>query len=158
VFKKTLPIFIFFFLLLAGEAVACFGPKLYVGTGEDAQADLLYALTSLYVKEKTGVETVRTPLEGKDALEELRAERLDLAFAPAGGPQAPELLAVSGYPALISGRRPLEDLQFTTVAPALRKLAALLQPAHLDDLVARVESGAPPAAAARRFLMERGWI
>ena len=156
--NKLFHIVFILLLLLPCGVLACFGPKLYVGTQEGAQADLLYELASLYVKEKTGVETVRVPLEGKDPLAELHAERLDLAFAPAGGEGVTELLAVAGYPVLVSGRRPLEELQFTTVAPALRKLDGLLQPKHLTGLVARVDAGAPPAATARRFLMEQGWI
>lgn len=138
-------------------ASACFGPKLYLGAGADAKADVLFAVVSLYVKEKTGTETVRVSLEGKDPLREIREERVDLALTPAGG-GATVLLHVSGWPGLASGKRPLEDLQFTTVAPALRKLSSLLTPAHLDGILRQVKGGDSPAAAARRFLAAQRWI
>jgi hypothetical protein len=71
---------------------------------------------------------------------------------------AETLLAVPGYPLLVSGARPLTDLQFTTVVPALRKLATLLTPADLQGLAARVAAGEKPLAAARRLFKERRWL
>ncbi len=138
---------------------ACFGPKLYIGAPGTAQGELLFELVALYVKEKTGTESIRVVLEGgTDPLGAIRGEKVDLAFAGhASGPE-PALLQVAGLPLLVSGKRPLEDLQFTTVGPALRKLNTLLQAAEIEALVGQVAQGAPPAAAARKFLMAKRWI
>ena len=67
-------------------------------------------------------------------------------------------LVLPGYPLLLGGSRPFNDLQFTTVVPALRKLAALLTPADLQLLEARVAAGDKPLAAARRLFKERRWL
>ena len=93
-----------------------------------------------------------------DPVAELRAERIDMAFAAAPVAGAETLLAIPGYPLLVSGTRPLTDLQFTTVVPALRKLAALLTANDLLALEARVAAGDKPLAAARRLCMERRWL
>lgn len=143
---------------LALPVDACFGPKLYLGAGSGPEGDLLYALVSLYIKEKTGTETIRVSLEGLDPVEELRTERLDLAFIPTGTPFRPVFLAIPGWSRLAAGRRPLEDLQFTTLSPALGKLDRLLKEEHLRQLQAAVRAGEPPAAAVRRFLVAQGWI
>lgn len=145
--------------LSAGPAVACFGPKLYIGVAAEPRQELLFALVSLYVAEKTGVESekVALPAAAEPAVE-LRAERVDLVFAAKAITSAETLLAVPGYPLLVSGVRPLTDLQFTTVAPAIRKLAALLTPDDLSGLEARVAAGEKPLAAVRRLFKERRWI
>jgi len=145
--------------LTALPAAACFGPKLYVGVAADQRQELLFALVSLYVVEKTGVESERVTLTDRaDPVAELRAERIDMAFAVAPVAGAETLLAIPGYPLLVSGARPLTDLQFTTVVPALRKLAALLTANDLLALEARVAAGDKPLAAARRLCMERRWL
>jgi hypothetical protein len=147
-------------MVLAGApAAACFGPKLYVGVAADPRQELLFALVSLYVVEKTGVESERLPLAaGESPKTALAEERVDLAFCGAPIEGAETLLAVPGYPLLASGPRPLTDLQFTTVAPALRKLATLLTAADLAELEQRVAGGEKPLAATRRLLRERRWL
>lgn len=146
-------------LLSALPAMACFGPKLYLGVAAAPQQELLFAVVTLYVKEKTGVESEAVTLAaGVDPVAELRAERVDMAFVAAPVNGAETLLAVTGYPLLVSGSRPLTDLQFTTVAPALRKLATLLTAADLHTLESRVAAGETPLAAARRLFKERRWI
>lgn len=146
-------------LVQAAPALGCFGPKLYIGSPATAQGDLLFELVALYVKEKTGTESLRVVLkQGDDPLSLLREEKIDLAFAAAAKGAEPALLQVLGLPVLVAGKRPLADLQFTTVAPALRKLETLLLAKELDPLIQQVGQGAPPAATARKFLMAKGWI
>ena len=140
-------------------AAACFGPKLYIGVAAEPRQELLFAAVSLYIQEKTGVECEKVVLApAADPGAELRAERVDLAFAPAVVAGADTLLAIPGYPLLASGTRPLTDLQFTTVAPAVRKLATLLTAGDLAALEARVAAGETPLAAVRRLFKERRWI
>lgn len=140
-------------------AVACFGPKLYLGAAADPRQELMFAVVTLYIKEKTGVESERVTLSpGTDPVTELKAERIDMTFAAAPVAGAETLLAVPGYPLLVSGSRPLTDLQFTTVAPALRKLATQLTPADLNLLETRVAAGEKPLAAVRSLFRERRWI
>ncbi len=106
--------FLVLVLLVCSPALACFGPKLYVGVPAGADGEILYALVSLYVKEKTGVESVSVELKGESGVELIRQEKVDLAFVPAGTEGAEGLLAIAGGPLLVSGPRPLNDLQFTT--------------------------------------------
>ena len=156
-FRQLLPIILL--VLASAPAAACFGPKLYVGVAVEPRQDALYALVTLYVQEKTGVESERVTLvPGEEPAQALAAERVDLAFAAVPPAGATTLLAIAGYPVLASGARPLSDLQFTTVVPALRKLAALLTPRDLQELEARVAAGEKPLAAARRLCMERRWL
>lgn len=146
-------------LAWASPAIACFGPKLYIGVATDARQELLYAAAALYVQEKTGVESELVRLAaGDEPMAALRGERVDLVFtatAPAG---MESLLAVPGYPVLVSGPRPLTDLQFTTVLPALRKLAGLLTSREMFELESRVAAGETPTAASRRLFMEKRWL
>ncbi|WP_305045687.1 hypothetical protein [Geoalkalibacter sp.] len=146
------------FALQVSTARACFGPKLYIGLGDAAEQRAFYAVVALYIKEKTGVETVAVPLEGADPLHFLREKRVDMAFAPDLAEEFTPLVTAAGVPYLLSGRRPLEELQFTTVAPALQRLDRLLTPELFQALAAEVAAGAPPAAAARAFLMRQRWI
>lgn len=140
-------------------ADACFGPKLYVAAVAEPRQQALVAVATLYVREKTGVESAYVALgAGADPLAELSQERADLVCAAVPSDPAGVLLAVPGYPALVGGTRVFADLQFTTVAPALRKLGGLLTPADLSLLTAQIVAGEPPLAAARRLLMERRWI
>lgn len=146
-------------LVQTSMAVACFGPKLYVGVAPGLKGDLVYALVTLYIQEKTGVESLRVDLEpGQDVLVELAGDRLDLAFSNVTIPGDDAVLKMAGYPMLIPGKRPKEDLQFTTVLPAIRKLSGLLTDTDLAILAVQVRSGTPVMAAVRAYLMERRWI
>jgi hypothetical protein len=144
---------------LTAPATACFGPKLYLGVAAEPRQEMLFALVSLYVVEKTGVQSEQVILNAADQPETmLAAEQVDLVFAPAPLASTETVLAIPGYPVLVCGARPLHDLQFTTVAPALRKLATLLTPGDLLDLEARIAAGEKPLAAARRLCQERRWL
>ena len=147
-------------LVTVAPGSACFGPKLYVGVGQGPEAEVMFALVTLYTQEKTGVESLRVDLEQqKDPLVELREERLDLTFIPSEEAIGREtLLALPEYPALVAGMRPLEELQFTTVVPAIRKLSGLLKAEDVALLVAQVKSGESAMVAVRRLFMERRWI
>ncbi len=144
--------------LAASAGYACFGPKLYIGVGETAQERVIYELVALYVKEKTGVQTVAVELGGADPVAEIAAERVDMALAAGEDERYATLLAPLENRRLLSGERPLTDLQFSTVPKALKKLSGLLEAAHVRNLTSEVEGGAPVKAQVRYFLMEKGWI
>lgn len=140
------------FLLLActAPAWACFGPKLYIGVESGVAGDLNFALVSLYIKEKTGVEAVRVEVAGRDAVSAVAAaERVDLVTAPATS--AGGILALPNGMTLLVGKRVRDDLQFTTVLPALNKLQRLLATADASALLARVEAGEGALAVARSW-------
>lgn len=145
-------------LLTAFPAAACFGPKLYLGTSSGPQSAVLFEVVALYVKEKTGVETVRVDLADEAPLAALHAEKADMILAVGVTPAETTLLALDGLPRLVVGKRVLEDLQFTTVAPALRRLARVLTVADVAGVLTAVEDGMPPAAAVRQLLMTKGWL
>ncbi|AMV72410.1 hypothetical protein JCM30471_09270 [Desulfuromonas carbonis] len=154
---KQWPLFLILLLLLPGAAGACFGPKLHVGIGADPASQVLAEVVILYVKEKTGIETERVALGAREGEAELAADQIDLAIS-SGLKGADRLFATGAGPSVAVGPRPRQDLQFTTVMPALEKLAGLFGSADLAGLQAAVAAGEPAAAAARRFLQERRWI
>lgn len=156
--RRLLPLLLLLLLLVPQGGEACFGPKLYLGIGSDEGAQRLLAeVVSLYVKEKTGTEMVLTPLAGLAPLEALQQEKVDLALSFAKSDEAvltlPELELH-----LLSGERPRNDLQFTTVLPALAKLAQQLPTVDLTPFVAAVTAGEPAAGVARRLLRGQRWI
>lgn len=153
--RRIVPLLLSLSLLLVpvAPAAACFGPKLYVAVPGGAEGELAFAVVSLYLKEKTGVESLKVDLSGKDGLRELAEERADLAVvtvAPQGVAQlAPGMV-------IASGSRPRDDLQFTTVLPALAKLHKLMAAAEWPTLLARVRGGEGALAVARSFFKARG--
>lgn len=146
-------------VLVSSPAQACFGPKLFVGAGSTTQQELLYALVTLYVQEKTGVESTRVEVnEGQKPLDLLSAEKVDLVFVAVNESVVETVFQLSGLPSLVSGPRPVNDLQFTTVLPAVAKLNRLLTNADVELLVSQVEAGKSAMSVARKFLMENRWI
>jgi len=151
-------ILLFLVALFALPVQACFGPKLFLGLPDDARGQVLSSLVAIYVKEKTGTETERVKLSGKDALDEIKADKIDFGFTAMADDTTTLLLNIEGLPLLASGPRIVNDLQFTTVVPALQRLQRILKPEHIDLILQDVENGALPMAAARRFLMQQRWI
>jgi len=146
-------------LLISLSAYACFGPKLYIGTHTGEEGELLYHLVAVYLKEKTGVESLRVELTGGQTVEALlQQEKIDFGFSPSSSGAWPQLLSFDQQLYLLHGPRPVEDLQFTTVPKALQKLQARLQDDDLKQLRQQVASGLLPAKAVRSFYMQRGWI
>lgn len=138
---------------------ACFGPKLFVGVGSGVHNEVLYALVTLYVEEKTGVESTRIDIpDGQDPLELLSGQKADLVLILTDELLDNTVLRVDDGLQLVTGDRPVADLQFTTVLPAIRKLDRLLEKSDLAGLVERVNAGESAMAAVREFYMERRWI
>ena len=146
-------------VLVSTPAQACFGPKLFVGAGSTAQQELLYALVTLYVQEKTGVESTRVDVGvSQNPLDLLSADKVDLVFVPVNEPVIETVFQLSDLPPLVAGSRPVNDLQFTTVLPAVAKLNRLLTSADVELLVRQVEAGKSAMSVARKFLMRNRWI
>jgi hypothetical protein len=146
-------------VLVSTPAQACFGPKLFVGVGSTTQQELLYALVALYVQEKTGVESTRVEVGvSQNPLDLLSAEKVDLVFVPVNESVNETVFQLSDLPPLVAGPRPVNDLQFTTVLPAVAKLNRLLTSADVELLVSQVETGKSAMSVARKFLMKNRWI
>ena len=146
-------------VLVSPPAQACFGPKLFVGAGSTPQQELLYALVTLYVQEKTGVESTRVEVGvSQNPLDLLSAEKVDLVFVPVNESVNETVFQLSGLPPLVAGPRPVNDLQFTTVLPAVAKLNRLLTRADVELLGSQVEAGKSALSVARKFLMKNRWI
>jgi hypothetical protein len=149
---------LFLFVLTCAQVQACFGPKLFVAAGKAVQDEALFALVTLYVQEKTGVESTRVVIETEqNPLALLSGEKADLVFVWSESPEN-TVLKIARMPHLVTGKRPLEDLQFTTVIPAIKKLNRLLKQADVELIVDRIEAGDSPMSVARKFLMELRWI
>ncbi len=146
------------FALPAPHAHGCFGPKLYIGVDDSSRQQALYALVSIYLKEKTGTESQQVRVDIDTALKSLTADKADLLLLDRDIAAAPLVFEPSGVPRIYSGERPQSDLQFTLVLPALKKLSGLLRGDDFSALVALVEEGAPPLASARAFMNQRGWL
>ncbi len=145
-------------VVVAQPATACFGPKLFLGIPDDLRGEVMASVVVVYIKEKTGIDTERVDLAGRNAVSEIRAEKLDYGFAEQSVEGLSTVLQVDGLPQLVSGPRIHNDLQFTTVAPALLKLQKRLQPEHIEQIYRQAEKGELPMAAARKFLLQQRWI
>lgn len=146
-------------LFTALPATACFGPKLYVGTPAGEEGELLFHLAAIYIHEKTGVDSLRFEMEdGQTAQQLLQQEQVDLIFSRTADESWPALLQVGAELWLLSGPRPTDDLQFTTVPRTLKKLQRLLSTEILAALQQQVAAGVLPATAVRKLYMERSWI
>lgn len=141
-------------VLPSAPVQACFGPKLFVAAAADVQSEALFALVTLYVQEKTGVESSRVEIEaGQDPVALLSGNKADLVFVPSG--QLDDtVFEIPGLPLLVTGERPREDLQFTTVLPAINKLNRLLKQADVELVIGQIEAGNSALSAARKFLMD----
>jgi glycine betaine/choline ABC-type transport system substrate-binding protein len=145
--------------LVASPVHACFGPKLFVGSGTGAQEEVLFAIVTLYIQEKTGVESTHVEVtKHQNPLGLLTEEKVDLVFIHANEPSQQTVFQLAGLPALVTGPRPLNDLQFTTVLPAIKKLNRLLKKEDIELLAGQVDAGQSAMSAARKFLMENRWI
>ena len=155
---KTL-LFILLLALFALPAAACFGPKLYIGTPAGEEGELLFHLASIYIHEKTGVDSTRFEMTDEQSAEAvLQREEVDLVFSHSAVATRKALLQIGAELWLLSGPRPTDDLQFTTVPRTLKKLQRLLTTEDLSALQRQVASGVLPATAIRKLYMERNWI
>lgn len=141
-----------------GVALACFGPKLFVAAGQSVEDETLFALVTLYVVEKTGVESNRVVIERDDPLALITEDKADLVFAIMEQSDDKTVFALDGLPALVTGKRPVEDLQFTTVLPAIRKLQRVVSRDEVSTLIEQVRDGGSAMAVVRKFFMERRLI
>ena len=146
-------------LLISLSAYACFGPKLYIGTAAGEEGEMLFHLVAIYLKEKTGVESLRVELTDEQTAETLlEQEKIDFGFSSSSSAKWPQLFSFDQQLYLLHGPRPVEDLQFTTVPKALKRLQKRLQADDLKLLRQQVASGLLPAKAVRALYMQRGWI
>jgi hypothetical protein len=146
-------------VLVSNPVQACFGPKLFVGAGSTTQQELLYALVTLYVQEKTGVESTRVEVDvSQNPLNLLTEDKVDLVFVPVNESVNETVFQLSDLPPLVAGSRPVNDLQFTTVLPAVAKLNRLLTSTDVEILLRQVEAGKSAMSVARKFLMKNRWI
>lgn len=146
------------FTLTGTPAGACFGPKLFVATDGGVRQQILTALVTIYLQEKTGIESTLVTIPSGGGETALRDDQVDLVFSPDEPASGTPVFNVRGLPLLFSGPRPLAELQFSLVVPALKKLQGLLQAEQVEGLISEVEAGAPPLATARRFLQRQGWL
>jgi len=94
----------------------------------------------------------------QNPLDLLSAEKVDLVFVPVNEFTNKAVFQLSDLPPLLAGPRPVNDLQFTTVLPAVAKLNRLLTSADVELLVSQVEAGKSAMSIARKFLMGNRWI
>ena len=145
-------------LCFAGDVHACFGPKLFVAAGQSPEEQILYALVTLYVEEKTGVESNRVDVGTENPLNLIRDDKADLVFAGSAEQGENVVFLLEGLPVLVTGKRPVEDLQFTTVLLALEKLQKAVSRDEVISLIAEVEKGASAMAVVRKFFMQNRLI
>ncbi len=146
-------------LLVSAPVQACFGPKLFVGAGPEIREEALFALLTLYVQEKTGVESIRVEIaKNQRPLDLITSKKVDLVFISTKEASGEVVFQLADMPLLVTGPRPLDDLQFTTVLPAIKKLNRLLEKVDVEFLVSQIKAGKSAMSVARRFLMENRWI
>ena len=146
-------------LVVGSPGFGCFGPKLFVAAGDSPENEVLYAMVTLYIQEKTGVESTRVEISaGQPPLAMIDENKADLVITAAGRPLDKTVFELGQLPVVVTGKRPAEDLQFTTVLPAISKLNRLLTTDDVAFLVESVKAGESAMAATRKFFMARRWI
>lgn len=150
---RILWIVVLLLALATPRSEACYGPKIVFGVESGVRGEFAAAVLALYLKEKTGIALTLVPTAAAEVAAKIAADELDAGFAPEGEEGAPLL----GY-RLLAGVRLVDDLQFTTVLPALHKLSALLQGIDPAPYLKRIQEGEGAGAAARLLLFLNGWI
>ncbi len=157
--KTTLLTLSLLLILQVTVSLSCFGPKLFIGVIPGLEGEMRYHLVSIYLHEKTGIDSVQVVLrQGQTAIDAISAQEIDLGFANVAKTLSVAVLDLGEGLKLYSGERPLNDLQFTTVGRVFKKLQKRIDQSNLDFIRQRVKSGDLPAAAVRDFMMENGWI
>ena len=157
--KTTLLILSLLLILQASAGLACFGPKLFIGSVPGLEGEMRYHLVSIYLHEKTGIDSVQVELKhGQTAIDAITAQEIDLGFAADSATEIASVLQLDDGLKLYSGERPLSDIQFTTVGRVFKKLQKRIEQGNLDLIRQRIKVGDLPAAAVRDFMMENGWI
>ncbi|WP_020676110.1 hypothetical protein [Geopsychrobacter electrodiphilus] len=145
--------------LMSSSGLACFGPKLFIGVAAGQEGEMRFYLVSIYLHEKTGIDSTLIELKsGQTGAEALAAKEIDLGFSSQPGVQATPVLHLGGQLYLYSGERPLNDLQFSTVGRTLVKLQQRLDTGGLESIRQKIQTGTLPAVAVRDFLLKNGWI
>lgn len=158
-FRTLIVLVVLLSLVVGSPGFGCFGPKLFVAVGESPVNEVLYAMVTLYIKEKTGVESTRVDIAPGQTPQALIDEnKADLLIAAAERPLDKTVFVLGELPVVVTGKRPAEDLQFTTVLPAISKLNRLLTTDDVAFLVESVKAGESAMAATRKFFMARRWI
>ncbi len=157
--KTTLLTLSLLFILQVTASLSCFGPKLFIGVAPDLEGEMRYHLVSIYLHEKTGIDSVRVELkQGQTAIDAISAQEIDLGFATVAETSGVAVLDLGEGLKLYSGERPLNDLQFTTVGRVFKKLQKRIDQNNLDLIRQGIKNGELPAAAVRDFMMKNGWI
>lgn len=145
--------------LLMSAGLACFGPKLFIGVAPGPEGEMRYHLVSIYLHEKTGIDSVAVELKpGQTALDAIAANEIDLGFAAAAASETVAVLVLDDGLRLHSGERPLHDLQFSTVGRVFARLQKKLDAGSLAPVRRRIKDGTLPATAVRDFMLNNGWI
>ncbi len=160
--KTALLCLVLLLALQVSIALACFGPKLFVGVGPGLEEEMRYHLVSIYLHEKTGIDSSQVELkQGQSAIEAIIAQEIDLGFAAASttlATSAVSVLQLDDGLKLYSGERPLNDLQFSTVGRVFTRLQNRIDGSGLDPIRQGIKTGKLPATAVRDFMLENGWI
>lgn len=156
---KRLGLLAFALCLLASSVNACFGPKVFIGVPAGLEGEMRYHLIAIYLHEKTGIDSTQIVLKpGQSALDAIASADIDLGFDQALNADIPVLMTLADGQRLYSGPRPLNDLQFSTLGRALKKLDQILNAAHLAQLHADLKRGVLPATAVRALFDQQGWL
>ncbi len=151
-----MPVVLLFFV---ATGYACFGPKLFIGVGPGLEGEMRYHLVAIYLHEKTGIDSTMITLKtGQTAIAAISAEEIDLGFSTVESSEATHVLKLEEGLNLYSGKRPFNDLQFSTAARAFAKLQKKLASNNLAEIRLSISSGTLPATAVRNFMMQNGWI
>jgi len=159
VLKMSLLSLVLLLSLHVSAGMACFGPKLFIGLVPGLEGEMRYHLVSIYLHEKTGIDS--TPVELKDnqtALDAIALQEIDLGFAVDTPTDRIAVLQLDDGLKLYSGERPLNNLQFSTVGRVFKKLQKRIDQTNLNAVRQRIRAGSLPATAIRDFMMEHGWI
>ncbi len=154
---KPLLLSLLILLLWAGQGAAHLGPRLIMAVVPSSDIALVELIT-FYLEEKTGVGTDLLSMDQLRGGEALRDRSVDFILQPSSPEQSAAGSLGFGETRLYYMDRIQNDLSFSTVLPALKKLTHRVAREGIDPVRAAIAAGESPRAAARLFLLRQGWI
>jgi hypothetical protein len=175
--KHYLTLLLFFVLSVVyiPEAKACFGDKLGFGYLKGTQDEFSTQLIAIYIKEKTGIDSVVNEFATLASAEKsLKKDETDIIVLTgpsneldneklAGNHKESRfftLVEVDGNKVVLRvAKKRLEDIKFFTLNKVMDRVHKIIKPADFKASVARVKSGEKfPKQEAREYLVERDLI
>ncbi|MCX7991030.1 MAG: hypothetical protein N2999_03195 [Proteobacteria bacterium] len=151
-------IFLFIFIFLTKNSLACFGPELFVGyERKNIESYIIASILDVYIKEKTGINVVLKEVDSEIIPRLLEKEQIDILAFSYGSDKTKGLNLTKDKKITLFYRKKIEeDLRFNSLLEAITNLSKGLSKKDLDDLNVLVEKKGKIKRTIKEYLMEKG--